>query len=76
MFKDWSDKNIIHSTTKIVYFKDQFRSEKNYQLYPLHREVKFSDFAEDAETREQLEKIKTEVVELDVETPQITAQEE
>ena len=26
--------------------------------------------------KEQLEKIKTEVVELDVETPQITAQEE
>ena len=38
--------------------------------------MKFSDFAEDAETQEQLEKIKTEVVELDVETPQITAQEE
>lgn len=62
--------------TAALYFKDQFKTEKNFQLYPLHREVKFSEFTEDAETREQLEKIKTEVVELDVETPQITAQEE
>lgn len=74
--EDKDKETFVVNVDAALYFKDQFKTEKNFQLYPLHREVKFSDFAEDAETREQLEKIKTEVVELDVETPQITAQEE
>ena len=74
--EDKDKETFVVNVDAALYFKDQFKTEKNFQLYPLHREVKFSDFAEDAETQEQLEKIKTEVVELDVETPQITAQEE
>ena len=74
--EDKDKETFVVNVDAALYFKDQFKTEKNFQLYPLHREVKFSEFTEDAETREQLEKIKTEVVELDVETPQITAQEE
>ena len=74
--EDKDKETFVVNVDAALYFKDQFKTEKNFQLYPLHREVKFSEFTEDAETQEQLEKIKTEVVELDVETPQITAQEE
>ena len=74
--EDKDKETFVVNVDAALYFKDKFKTEKNFQLYPLHREVKFSEFTEDAETQEQLEKIKTEVVELDVETPQITAQEE
>lgn len=74
--EDKDKETFVVNVDAALYFKDQFKTEKNFQLYPLHREVKFSEFTEDEETQEQLEKIKTEVMELDVETPQIKTEKE
>lgn len=55
-----------------LYYKDQFKTENNFQLYPLHTEKPFSMFdMTDSETVQQLEKLKTEQFEMMVEKPQI-----
>ena len=55
-----------------LYYKDQFKADKNFQLYPLHTEKPFSAFdMNDAETVQQLEKLKTEQFEMAVAAPQI-----
>ncbi len=54
-----------------LYYKDQFKAENNFQIYPLHTERKFEDFAlDDEETKNQLEQIKNEQFEFNVEAPQ------
>lgn len=60
-----------------LYYKDQFKAEKNFQIYPLHTERCFEEFAlDDEETKNQLEKLKTEQYEFKVETPQIKSEKE
>lgn len=60
-----------------LYYKDQFKAEKNFQIYPLHTEKPFEMFdMEDQETARQLEKLKTEQFEMTVEKPQINNTEE
>ena len=55
-----------------LYYKDQFKADKNFQLYPLHTEKPFSAFdMNDVETAEQLEKLKSEQFEMTVAAPQI-----
>lgn len=55
-----------------LYYKDQFKKENNFQIYPLHTERSFSEFdMNDQETADQLEKLKTEQFEMTVERPQI-----
>lgn len=55
-----------------LYYKDQFRAEKNFQLYPLHTEKSYSDFdMTDENTAQELEKLKTEQFEMTVEKPEI-----
>lgn len=71
-----NEETFVVNVDVALYFKDQFKTGKNFKLYPLHREVKFNEFTEDEETQQQLEKIKTEVIELDVETPQIRTEKE
>lgn len=54
-----------------LYYKDQFKAENNFQIYPLHTERNFEYFAlDDDETKNQLEKLKTQQYEFNVETPQ------
>jgi hypothetical protein len=56
-----------------LYFKDQFKAEKNFQMYPLHTERSFEDFdLNDEDTKNQLEQIKIQQYELNVEIPKIT----
>lgn len=60
-----------------LYYKDQFKAEKNFQIYPLHTEKTFEMFdMEDQKTARQLEKLKTEQFEMAVEKPQINNTEE
>ncbi len=54
-----------------LYYKDQFKADKNFQIYPLHNEKLFSEFdLEDKDTRLQLEKLKKEQLEFNVQAPQ------
>lgn len=60
-----------------LYYKDQFKAENNFQIYPLHTERSFDGFVlDDEETKNQLEKLKTEQYEFNVETPQIKNEKE
>ena len=59
-----------------LYYKDQFKTEKNFQIYPLHTERTFESFANDEETKNQLEKLKTQQYEFNVEIPQIKNEKE
>ena len=54
-----------------LYYKDQFKADKNFQIYPLHNEKKYAEFdLQDTETRTQLEKLKKEQLEFNVQAPQ------
>jgi len=67
-----SDKKFILNVDAELYYKDQFKAENNFQIYPLHTERKFEDFAlDDEKTKNQLEQIKNEQYEFNVEVPQI-----
>ena len=68
---DKSDAFLLNVDAEL-YYKDQFKTEKNFQIYPLHTEKPFEMFnMEDQETAQQLEKLKTEQFEMAVERPQI-----
>ncbi len=71
------DKNkFVLNVDAELYYKDQFRVENNFQIYPLHTERSFEDFAlDDEETKNQLEKLKTQQYEFNVETPQMKKKE-
>ena len=74
--KDKNDEFIMNVDVEL-YYKDQFKADKNFQIYPLHTERKFEDFVlDDEETKTQLEKLKSEQYEFNVETPQIKSDEE
>lgn len=69
------DKFVLNVDAEL-YYKDQFKSEKNFQIYPLHTERNFEDFAlDDEETKNQLEKLKTQQYEFNVETPLMKKEE-
>lgn len=53
-----------------LYYKDQFKMENGFQIYPLHTDKRFEAFdLDDEETKNQLEKLKSEQYEFNVETP-------
>lgn len=71
-----SEKFVLNVDAEL-YYKDQFKVEKNYQIYPLHTERRFDDFLlDDEETKNQLDKLKTEQYEFNVEIPQIKNKKE
>ena len=39
--EDKDKETFVVNVDAALYFKDQFKTEKNFQLYPLHREVKY-----------------------------------
>jgi hypothetical protein len=70
-------KEFILNVDAELYFKDQFKAEKNFQIYPLHTERCFKDFdLNDEDTTNQLKKIKVESYEFNIETPQLKEREE
>ncbi len=67
---DEKNENILNVDAEL-YYKDQFKKDKNFQIYPLHTERTFSEFMlDDEETKSQLEQIKKEQFEFNVEAPQ------